>query len=506
MRCIIKSIFKSVVIITIFSVLTKMVGFLFRVYLSRTLSTYTLGIYTLAYSVFTVLVTAVSSGTPLAISKLVSSSNNNKSCGSYVFNALWISSILSVAICIFVLVFPKLFYLILTTKESFTLLLSMLPAVISNAMYAPFRGYLWGKEQYFKVSFVELVEQIIKITTCFTLFTIFNKLSKILSVGIAVSLSCILSSIVGVVFYFTSSGRLHRNRALIKPVIHSATPLTLVRLSGSLTQPLMSLILTHQLVHIGFSNDQALSQIGVAMGLTMPVLSIPGTLIGSLAMALIPRISKDLNDKNYSSISNQISASYTFTISSLCFACLIFYTFGDKICMLLYNNLQSGIILQNTAWVMLPMGISQLTTSILNSLSLEQKTFKFYIISSLILLTCVYFMPQFVGVYALLISMGVSMTIISVLNIHTIKTSIPIKSKFFTPLLTQLAVCLPLSLLLRFMYNLLNIIFTKMFAFVLCSMLGFVIYVALLFALNVLDIVQIAPLINKYKKKRTSKV
>ena len=115
-------------------------------------------------------------------------------------------------------------------------------------------------------------------------------------------------------------------------------------------------------------------------------------------------------------------------------------------------------------------------------------------------------MPQFVGVYALLISMGVSMTIISVLNIHTIKTSIPIKSKFFTPLLTQLAVCLPLSLLLRFMYNLLNIIFTKMFAFVLCSMLGFVIYVALLFALNVLDIVQIAPLINKYKKKRTSKV
>ena len=65
-----KSIFKSVAIITIFSVITRILGFVFRIYMSRVLGSEMLGIYQISFSIFGVLLMLVSSGLPLVISKL----------------------------------------------------------------------------------------------------------------------------------------------------------------------------------------------------------------------------------------------------------------------------------------------------------------------------------------------------------------------------------------------------------------------------------------------------
>ena len=62
-----KSLVKTVVLITGFSVLTRIVGFLFRIYLSRTVGAEALGLYQVAFSVFMVLLTVVSSGLPFVI-------------------------------------------------------------------------------------------------------------------------------------------------------------------------------------------------------------------------------------------------------------------------------------------------------------------------------------------------------------------------------------------------------------------------------------------------------
>ena len=65
-----KSIFKSVAIITFFSVLTRFLGFLFRIYLSRTIGAEELGKYQVALSVFLVFLTIVSSGFTFVISRM----------------------------------------------------------------------------------------------------------------------------------------------------------------------------------------------------------------------------------------------------------------------------------------------------------------------------------------------------------------------------------------------------------------------------------------------------
>ncbi|MDR1917586.1 MAG: oligosaccharide flippase family protein, partial [Christensenellaceae bacterium] len=55
---------KSVIIITIFAGLTRAIGFIFRIFLSRILGAEMLGIYQMAMSIFMVLLTVISSGLP----------------------------------------------------------------------------------------------------------------------------------------------------------------------------------------------------------------------------------------------------------------------------------------------------------------------------------------------------------------------------------------------------------------------------------------------------------
>ena len=65
-----KSLFKTVFVITGFAVITRVLGFVFRIYLSRMLGAEMLGLYQVSLSVFMVLLTIVASGLPLVISKL----------------------------------------------------------------------------------------------------------------------------------------------------------------------------------------------------------------------------------------------------------------------------------------------------------------------------------------------------------------------------------------------------------------------------------------------------
>ncbi|MBR4418537.1 MAG: oligosaccharide flippase family protein, partial [Clostridia bacterium] len=52
---------KSVLVITAFAVLTRFIGFVFRIFLSRLLGAEMLGVYQMALSIFMILLTIISS-------------------------------------------------------------------------------------------------------------------------------------------------------------------------------------------------------------------------------------------------------------------------------------------------------------------------------------------------------------------------------------------------------------------------------------------------------------
>lgn len=505
---IIKSLFKAVVVLTGFSVLTRILGFLFKIFLSRTLTTEMLGIYSIVISVFMVFVTMLNSGMQLAVSKNTTLYHNkdNKKCHGGITSGLIISLSICLIIFIIILLFKPFFINYFGNEIGYNLLLTMLPAIIFTGVYAPFKGYLWGRESFFKVSIVEFIEQVLRIGSFFVLIAINAGLNQLYPAGISVSIGCIISTIVGIILFFVSGGRLKSPKYAFKPIFKSAMPITLVRIATSLMQPFLALILPIQLMCAGYTNSQALSQIGIAMGMTMPLLSIPSTIIGSLAMAIIPKLTS-LNDEiNKQKLIKQISSAINFTFICGFIVLPCFIALGEPICLFLFDNITAGTYLKYACWLIIPMGISQITTSILNSLNLEVKTFIYYIISSVVLVGCVFILPKYVGIYALMFGMGFSTLVVSILNIIKINKTIGSNKTYLAIILKLCVILLPCTYLTKWLYNVSAILFPKIIAIILAGGVSVIAFTLLMSVFGVVDVTIIKSLKPQKVKKMKVKI
>ena len=69
-------------IITVFNALDRALGFLFRIYLSREMGAESMGVYQVASSVFMALLTFITSGIPLVVSKSTAKAERTKTAES----------------------------------------------------------------------------------------------------------------------------------------------------------------------------------------------------------------------------------------------------------------------------------------------------------------------------------------------------------------------------------------------------------------------------------------
>lgn len=463
-----------------------------------------LGVYSIVASVFMVFITILSSGIPLSISKTtVTFKNNHKKCNGSVVSGLIISIAISIIITSIVLIGKQLFVSYFKTNTAYTLLLFLIPAIISTAIYSPFKGYLWGKEKFLEVSLVEFLEQVIRIGSYFLCCILINFSNPLSPVGISASIACVVSTLIGIYFYFKSEGGFSTPKTCFKAVFKSSSPITLVRLATSFMQPFIALILPLMLVNAGYTNEQALSQIGIAMGMTLPLLSIPSTLIGSLAMAITPNLTALFSEGKHNELKKQITYSINFTICCSFIVIPFFVSLGEETCLFVYDNVIAGTYLKNACWLIVPMGLSQITSSILNSLNLETKTFKYYLYSCIISVLCIIFLPKHIGIYALMYSMGLSMLTVAILNIIKINKTLNSNKTFIGLLVKLLIITIPTTFLTKWTYNLIYLFFPNVISLILCCIICVIAFTILMSLFNIVDVNYIKA-VYKTKIKKTS--
>lgn len=449
-----------------------------------------------------IFLTILTAGLPLIISRTSAGSiidRDNKTSHLMVSSGILFSILLSFIVCLCILIFKPIFYSIFAEKTSYLVLITLIPFLVSSGIYAPIKGYLWGKEDFFSVSIVELFEQIIKIFCCIILFNIID--NNNLPAGISMSIACTLSTILGIIIYIRKKGRFLNPLVHLKDVVKQSTPITAIRVAGSLLQPLISIVLPLRLVFYGFSNTQAMSQLGIVMGMTFPLLTIPSTLIGSLSMAVSPKLTILQKKEENIVLKKQIIDSITISLASCFLFVPIFYSLGLPMCDFLFSNSTAGEYLSKFAWVVIPMGFSQITTSILNSLCEEKFVFYTYFISSFSIIIAILFLPKYVGISALLIGLGLQNAIISVLNMVKIRKIIDSKTNIAHLLLKFTIIALICGLLSKFLYNLLIILLTP---FISMFLLGLLITFSFFTLCYAFEIINLQLIFQKKKKAKQS--
>ena len=150
--------------VTMLSLIERALGFVYRIFLSRTLGAEGVGIYQIALSVVGLLITITASGIPITVSRIMiknSAENGKNDSDSIVFAGVFLSLAISLPITVLLFLFPNTFSFIFTDKRCYEVLKIILPGVVITSIYAVIRGYFWGQKKFLTYSLIELFEEIV---------------------------------------------------------------------------------------------------------------------------------------------------------------------------------------------------------------------------------------------------------------------------------------------------------------------------------------------------------
>ena len=483
--------FKAVAVVTAFSVCEKFLGFLYRIYLSRAIGSEGVGAYQVALSVFGFLFTLIASGTPITLSRLMTkyrAEGKEERVAKAITAAIVYTLLIAVPVCLLLFILGDNLSFLFADKRSQTAFFILLPGLIFTSVYSVLRGVFWGNKDFLPYSVIELLEEICMIIVGIIVITFMHdKTQGAVGASIAVTVSYLLSFTLATIMFFARKNKLANPKSEFKPIISASTPITAMRTVNSLAVSLVSVILPHRLLAAGFTESEAMSLFGSAAGQAIPLLFIPTTLIGSFTLVLIPEISENYYRKNARTLKLDVEKAVKFTSVLTCFFIPVFCVCGKHLGIMIFDSAECGEYLTASAYLMLFMGLSNVTTSILNSIGCETQTLLFCVIGGVFMLVSIWVLPSFIGIYALLVGFSFVYVITTFLNIFLLKKKCPDKPEIYRYLLSATAITLPALFLgvmaERLLINFLGLFFT----FLICSAIMCVFYGLLACGFNLIS-------------------
>lgn len=446
-----RSFFKTVAIVTVFSLSEKFLGFLYRIYLSRTIGAEGIGLYQVALSVFALLFTICCSGTPITVSRLMTkykAQNDQTRVYKIITAGLCLTLLLSIPVCVLAILFGQNLSFLFADERCVNIFKIIMPGLIFTSVYAVLRGVFWGNKDFLPYSIIELLEEICMIVSGIILISFATDVYQgAFRAGVAVLISYIFSFSLATAVFFIRKNKLKNPKSEFKPLLSSSIPITAMRTANSLANSLISVILPIRLISAGYTNSQAMSAFGATVGQAIPLLCTPTSLISSFTLVLVPEISENYYRKKYNSLKTDIEKALKFTVFLTCIFIPVFTVCGSEIGITVFGGHECGSYLSASAFMMLFMSLSAITTSMLNSMGKENKTLIFYIISEAFMLLAVLILPKFCGIFSLLIGYTFIYGITTVLNLILLGKCCPQKPEYIKFTLISVLLCIPTAII-----------------------------------------------------------
>ena len=483
-----KKVIKAVATVSIFSVFTRSLSFIFKIYLSRVLGAEVVGLYQICISIFYLFAALSASGIPVVLSRKTSEKRalGEKPDSSLVSSALCIGFSLSITLVIILVLAKPILPKILSDPKTLPLFLIMMPAIISTTLYNIIRGWFWGKKQFLSFSVTETIEEVFRILFSVLLVSGFlSGISGAYAVALAFTISDIFVALILIIMFFAKGGRLTKPTKL-KEIFVPSLPVTAMRVFGSLIATLTALILPARLAASGLSVSEATASFGRIAGMANPLILAPNAIISSLAIVLVPEMSETGIKKNYHALNKHINTGISFAILISGVFMLCYYSLGEEITVLLYNDKISGQYLQWATFLMIPICICQLTQSALNSIGKEKKTFLNYICGTMLMIAGIYLLPKYMGIYSVIVATMLSLVTTSILNLITLNRLTKFQPLFAKNMIKTVLFIFPCGFFATSIYGIFASI--KVILLILAIIFGILMYVILLITTDTIDI------------------
>ncbi|MEA4972984.1 MAG: polysaccharide biosynthesis protein [Candidatus Metalachnospira sp.] len=448
-----KNIIKGAAILTAANLITRLMGFFNRVYMSNAIGIEGMGLYQLVMPIYILSWSITSSGFSTTISRITAKENAKRHYGN-------ISKTVKVSVCICILIsiivstvmyFGADFIAVSIIKDSRTAISMRILAIAVPFMAAGscLRGYFLGMQQHVVPALSQVLEQTVRIIIIVVLSPLLAE--KGLEYGCAAAITGVLlgeaiSCLFTVICYkgfskkakYTYSDDLSTAKCTAL-ILSMAIPLSATRISSSLLSALENILIPQKLQLYGLSSQAAMSTFGNITGMALPLIQLPSSFLMAISTTLVPALSETQATGSISKSAYVAEKSLKFTIvTGLCFTG-IFMLFPHEICQIVYSKKELGDTLIKLA-VICPFLYLQITMAgILNGLGCHNFIFKTSLLASAINLSFIYFIMPIIGTDAFIIGLTISLVTIVLLGIHNINRLINLRfsfiKSFFVPLI-----------------------------------------------------------------------
>lgn len=380
---------KGTLILTVSSIVVKVIGSLNWIILSRVLGGEGIGLYQMGFPIYLMAITLSSAGIPVAISIITAEKLAQKDFlgAKCVFNVslrlLFVTGLVFASALFF-----GAHWLIdnhwIRDSRAYYSIIALAPAVFFVTFLASFRGYLQGWQIMTPTAASEIVEQLMRVVTMIVFANMFMPHGLAYaaggaSMGAGVGAFCAL--LVLMWFYGRLKQKLKADlqqqnplatresaRAIISRLLRLALPVSMSSLMLPVVANLDLLIVPQRLEAAGFHISQATEFFGYLTGMAVPLINLATIFTAAMTISLVPAISESraLNDVFGIRAKTRTAFRVALIITCPCFVGM--YFLAEKIAALIYNAPGAADAIQTMSVGILLLGLHQISTGILQGL------------------------------------------------------------------------------------------------------------------------------------------
>ena len=380
---------KGTMILTISSIIVKVIGSLNWIILSRVLGGEGIGLYQMGFPIYLMAITVSSAGVPVAISIITSEKLANKDYrgAKRVFNVSLRLLLVSGLLFSSALFFGADFLInqhIIRDSRAYYSIIALAPAVFFVTFLASFRGYLQGWQIMTPTATSEVVEQLVRVITMLVFADLFMPYGLAYAAGgasMGAGAGAFCALLVLMWFYRRLKRRLHAEIEaqddsipqesaghIIKRLLKLALPVSLTSLMLPIGANLDLLIVPQRLEVAGFNVRHATELFGYLTGMAVPLVNLATIFTAAMTISLVPSISESRALERFDAIRDKIRLAFrvAMIITFPCFMGLFFL--AEKVAALIYNAPGAAGAIQTMSVGILFLGMHQISTGILQGL------------------------------------------------------------------------------------------------------------------------------------------
>lgn len=427
-------------LLTATGLITRVLGFFYRIFLSRTIGAEGLGLYNMVHPVFGICFALCAGSMQTAISQSVAA---NVRKGRSIFRTGLLICVSASLLLAWLIIRYEDFIAgtILMEPRCAPLLTFLAVSVPCAAIHACINGYYYGMQRAHVPALAQVIEQSVRIGAVFLIADIMVESGALITVQLAVA-GHLIGEIASTLFTMAAY-------QLVPPAAIRRTPKRSVKAAASsfyqtapalmtLALPLMGNRLVLNLLssaeaiwipgslgRFGLSSSEAFSLYGVLTGMALPFILFPSAIFNSLAVLLLPTVAEAQSVGNHRRIADTISMSlrYCLYVGILCIA--VFTLFGNDLGISVFKDKNAGSYITILAWLCPFLYLATTMGSILNGLGKTSTTFVQNAAALLVRLAFVLFgIPRF-GIMAYLIGMLASELLLALMHILSLQKLVP---------------------------------------------------------------------------------